>query len=99
MFPQLDWCRARWSHDSKIELPVRHERNLSYEHTPDWMKAGRYSAMNVCCAEDRLCSSALRAATSCVVVRSTAVTAITLTEVHRGNPLEMIEHIATSHSW
>jgi hypothetical protein len=31
------------------------------------------------------------------------VTAITLTEtlaeVHRGNPLEMVEHIATSHSW
>ena len=27
------------------------------------------------------------------------MTAITLTEVHRGNPLEMIEHLATSHSW
>jgi hypothetical protein len=31
------------------------------------------------------------------------VTAITFTEtlaeVHRGNPLEMVEHIATSHSW
>jgi hypothetical protein len=46
-----------------------------------------------------LCSSALRAATLCVVVRRTAVRAITLTEVHRGNPLEMVEHLATRHSW
>jgi hypothetical protein len=48
-------------------------------------------------------ASTLRAATLGVVVRSTAVTVITLTEtlaeVHRGNPLEMVEHIATSHSW
>jgi hypothetical protein len=27
------------------------------------------------------------------------VTAITLTEVHRGNPLEVVEHIATNHLW
>jgi hypothetical protein len=27
------------------------------------------------------------------------VTAITFTEVHRGNPLEVVEHIATSQSW
>ena len=27
------------------------------------------------------------------------MTAMPLTEVHRGNPLEVVEHIATSHSW
>jgi hypothetical protein len=39
------------------------------------------------------------AGTSRVVVRRTPVTAITLTEVQRGNPLELVEHIATSRSW
>src|SRR5438067_672325 len=59
-------------------------------------KAGRSLRRRACVA------SALRAVTSSVVVRRTAVTAITLTEtlteLHRGNPLEVVEHIATSHS-
>jgi hypothetical protein len=46
-----------------------------------------------------LSSSALRAATSGLVLRRTAVTAIALTEVHRGNPLGLVEHLAISHSW
>jgi hypothetical protein len=31
--------------------------------------------------------------------RRIAVIAISLTEVHRGNPLEVVEHVATSHLW
>jgi hypothetical protein len=44
-------------------------------------------------------ASALRAAALGLVVRRTAVTAITLTEVHGGNPLETIEHLATGQLW
>src|SRR5262245_36853468 len=32
-------------------------------------------------------------------MRRTAVTDTTLSEVHRGNPLEVLEHLATSHVW
>jgi hypothetical protein len=68
------------------------------------MRAYRSLAIrqDVRCGEEGV-ASALRAATSGFVIRRTAVTAITLTEtlteVHRGNPLEVVEHIATSLSW
>jgi len=32
-------------------------------------------------------------------MRRIAVTAMTPSEVHRGNPLEVVEHMATSHLW
>ena len=32
-------------------------------------------------------------------MRRTVVTSATLPEVHRGNPLQVVEHLATSHVW
>jgi hypothetical protein len=92
------------SRGSRIEIPARHERNLFHvtysgldEDLPFIDNRDRTLVAKEACV-----ASALRAATSGVVVRRTAVTAITLTEspteVHRGNPLEVVEHIATSHS-
>src|SRR5262245_15517503 len=81
---------ARSSHTFAMMKPPKfHSHNA-----PDWMRTCRLCLSHAYCLDP---SSGLPEAG--VSMRRTSVTSTSLSKIHRENPLEVVEHLATSQLW